>query len=177
MGSWFHLIGRKKNKSFCDLDPCNFFVFYSTLHCPTRKGKEVCYSKYGCFSDDAPSDNPSVPLPQSPSVIGLTYKHFTRVQSATPQIIEDNDITKLKASGYDDAKTTAILVHGYKGKYLISRSLFFIKNERAKSRDQLLFNFVIMYTPFTTSAPSQNNYAQSDNKNLHWNTSALWILG
>lgn len=78
--------------------------------------KEVCYTKYGCFSDDAPFDNPSVPLPQAPSVIGSTYKHFTRVHSSTPQIIDDSDVTKLKASGYDDAKSTAILVHGFKGK-------------------------------------------------------------
>lgn len=86
--------------------------------------KEVCFTKYGCFSDDAPFDNPSVPLPQAPSVIGTTYKHFTRVQSAAPLVIDDTDVTKLKASGYDDTKTTAVLVHGFKGKYFKSQSLF-----------------------------------------------------
>ena len=91
-----------------------FMVHFNVL------AKKVCFTKYGCFSDDAPFDNPSVSLPQAPSVIGTTYKHFTRVQSAAPLVIDDTDITKLKASGYDDTKTTAVLVHGFKGKYLKS---------------------------------------------------------
>ena len=78
--------------------------------------KEVCYGKYGCFSNAPPFDNPSVPLPQSPPVTGVTYKLFTRDHPAAPQILDDSNATKLKASSYDGAKTTAIIIHGFNGK-------------------------------------------------------------
>ncbi|KAJ7383381.1 hypothetical protein OS493_028463 [Desmophyllum pertusum] len=77
--------------------------------------KEVCFNAYGCFSDAAPFDNPSVPLPQAPWVIWTAYKVFTRVHYETPQIIDDCDVAKLQASGYDGDKSTAILVHGFNG--------------------------------------------------------------
>ena len=80
----------------------------------------MCYSKYGCFSDAPPFDNPLVPLPQSPLVIGLTYRLFTRAHHAVPQIIDDSDVTKLQASDYDGGRNTFILIHGFKGKQSFS---------------------------------------------------------
>ena len=92
------------------LKPSGFFFHFIIL------AKEVCYGKYGCFSNAPPFDNPSVPLPQSPSVTGVTYKLFTRDHPAAPQILDDSNATKLKASSYDGAKTTAIIIHGFNGK-------------------------------------------------------------
>ena len=81
---------------------------------------QVCYSKYGCFSDAPPFDNPTVPLPQAPSVIGVTYRVFSRAHPTVPRIIDDSDVTKLQSSDYDGAKNTVILIHGFKGKQSLS---------------------------------------------------------
>ncbi|XP_078354749.1 inactive pancreatic lipase-related protein 1-like isoform X2 [Oculina patagonica] len=111
--------------------------------------KEVCYTKYGCFNDNPPFDDPSVPLPQPPSAIGITYKHFTRAHSATPRIIDDSDVTKLKVSGYDDAKTTIIIVHGF-NEHSRAPWLDMMKDKLLKRDD---FNIIIVDWSIGAKAP------------------------
>lgn len=82
-------------------------------------GKEVCYIKYGCFSDEVLFNNFLVFLFQFLLVFGIMYKFFIRVQFVMLQIIDDNDIIKLKVFGYDDVKVIVIFVYGFKGKYIL----------------------------------------------------------
>ncbi|EDO48486.1 predicted protein, partial [Nematostella vectensis] len=73
---------------------------------------QVCYGKYGCFSDASPFSRPFVPLPAPPSKVGTSFQLFTR---SHPHLvsIDDSDVKKLKASTYDGKKRTFVIAHGY----------------------------------------------------------------
>ncbi|XP_031553932.1 inactive pancreatic lipase-related protein 1-like [Actinia tenebrosa] len=72
-----------------------------------------CYVKYGCFSKDPPFHNPLVALPQSPSQVGTSFQLFSANDPTNMKIIDDSDVTKLQASGYDGSKDTIMVIHGW----------------------------------------------------------------
>lgn len=73
----------------------------------------MCYGKYGCFNGSAPFNRVGIPLPQPPAEVQTTYHVVTNSGSVE---IDDSDVAKLQASGYDSLKKTVILIHGWTGK-------------------------------------------------------------
>lgn len=76
---------------------------------------EVCYGKYGCFSNREPFKRiASLPFP--PAMIAPKFRLYTRFNPDKPQFIDDFDLSKLQNSSYSGSKRTVIVVHGYIGK-------------------------------------------------------------
>ena len=86
-----------------------------------------------------------MPLPQSPSVVGIAYKVFTRAQSTVWQIIDDSDVAKLQASGYNRTKTTAILVHGFNGKQSLPADVFTVFSFLQQAKRMLTLYYETVY--------------------------------
>lgn len=76
---------------------------------------QVCYEKYGCFSNKEPFKK-FVLLPFPPALIAPNFRLYTRLNQDKPQFIDDYDLAKLQNSSYNGSKRTVIVVHGYIGK-------------------------------------------------------------
>lgn len=76
---------------------------------------EVCYGKYGCFSNAEPFNHRIVLLPLPPLVVSPKFHLYTRSNMKEPQTINDHELTKLQQSHYNGAKRTVLVVHGYIG--------------------------------------------------------------
>jgi len=76
---------------------------------------QVCYGKYGCFSNREPFKG-IVLLPFPPALIAPKFRLYTRLNPDKPQFIDDSDLTKLQNSSYSGSKRTVFVVHGYIGK-------------------------------------------------------------
>ena len=74
---------------------------------------QVCYDKYGCFEYFPPETRK---FPQEPSKVGTKFHLFTRLDRETPQIIDDEDASKLRASNFTISRRTIFVVHGYLGR-------------------------------------------------------------
>ena len=75
--------------------------------------KTLCYDKYGCYENFPPQ---SRELPQEPSKVGTKFHLFTRRNRETPQIIDDEDESKLRASNFNISRRAIFVVHGYFGR-------------------------------------------------------------
>jgi len=73
---------------------------------------QVCYEKYGCFSNKEPFKK-FVLLPFPPALIAPNFRLYTRLNQDKPQFIDDYDLAKLQNSSYNGSKRTVIVVHGY----------------------------------------------------------------
>ena len=89
----------------------------------TFAAQKVCYGKYGCFSNDPPFDRGYWLdyLPESPETIGTTFYLHTRKDRIGFKLLDDSDVSKLKASDYDGNKKTMFIIHGWKGTYILER--------------------------------------------------------
>ncbi|CAH3130567.1 unnamed protein product, partial [Porites lobata] len=74
---------------------------------------EVCYDKYGCFSNAAPFDHRFAFLPLPPSVISPTFDLYTRSNLEQQETINDYDLNMLQQSHYNKTRKTVIVVHGF----------------------------------------------------------------
>jgi len=90
------------------------FVFMLATLTTLTNAKRVCYEKYGCFSHLSPSTRRFfVKLPQSPSNIGTKFHLFTRSNTKSSQIIDDDDRNKLTASNFRISRRTIFVIHGF----------------------------------------------------------------
>lgn len=89
-----------------------FICFVST--CALAQ-MEVCYGKYGCFSNREPFNRIAL-LPAPPTLVAPKFRIYTRSNPDKPQFINDYDLTKLQTSNFNGSKKTVFIVHGYIGK-------------------------------------------------------------
>ncbi|EDO39069.1 predicted protein, partial [Nematostella vectensis] len=79
------------------------------------KAGKVCYSSYGCFTDDPPFDRTLVPLPQSPRDIGTRLLLYTQASPDKYEVLSDADTATIEKSSFLPHRTTRFIVHGYAG--------------------------------------------------------------
>jgi len=79
--------------------------------------KEVCYGKYGCFSNRPPFDRSLLfdQLPKPPAEVQTTYYLYTREDRIGLKTLDDSDANKLQESSYDGNKKTILIAHGWTG--------------------------------------------------------------
>ncbi|KXJ12822.1 Inactive pancreatic lipase-related protein 1 [Exaiptasia diaphana] len=67
-------------------------------------GMKVCYTKYGCFSDDPPFDNVMMSLPNNPQNIATEFLFYAPNTTNLPQKIR---------GGLDSSLKIIIIIHGF----------------------------------------------------------------
>lgn len=96
---------------------------YFEIENPITKfiNKKKCYQDLGCF---APYDSfhilhqPLTFTPFSPEELDVTFNLFTQRNLYRPTELKYNtDVDQILAAGYDGAKKTKILIHGYRDSY------------------------------------------------------------
>lgn len=79
-------------------------------------GKEVCFDKLGCFSDDAPwsgtLDRPLKALPWSPAQINTRFLLYTNENQDNYQKIT-SDASSIRNSNFKTNRKTRIIIHGF----------------------------------------------------------------
>ncbi|KAM4851629.1 pancreatic triacylglycerol lipase-like [Thomomys bottae] len=82
-------------------------------------GKEVCYDRLGCFSDDAPwagiLERPLKVLPWSPEDINTRFLLYTNENQDNYQIVTA-DPSKIRSSKFNTNRKTRFIVHGFTDK-------------------------------------------------------------
>nr|XP_034372384.1 pancreatic triacylglycerol lipase isoform X2 [Arvicanthis niloticus] len=83
-------------------------------------GREVCYDKVGCFSDDAPwsgtIDRPLKALPWSPSQINTRFLLYTNENQNNYQVgiaQITSDASSIRNSNFKTNRKTRIIIHGF----------------------------------------------------------------
>uniref|UniRef100_A0A663MV68 Triacylglycerol lipase n=1 Tax=Athene cunicularia TaxID=194338 RepID=A0A663MV68_ATHCN len=92
--------------------------------CPTYKqvvsstlGKEVCYPRLGCFTDDPPWSG--VPgrlltgLPESPEHMNITFSLYTRETGNNSQVISAINSSTIQKSHFSSRRNTSFIIHGF----------------------------------------------------------------
>uniref|UniRef100_A0A8C6ZVV5 Triacylglycerol lipase n=1 Tax=Nothoprocta perdicaria TaxID=30464 RepID=A0A8C6ZVV5_NOTPE len=83
----------------------------------TATGKEVCYDRVGCFTDDVPwsgtLERPIHKLPWSPETISTRFLLYTKQNSDNYQDISATNPTTIRQSNFDVNKKTRFIVHGF----------------------------------------------------------------
>ncbi|KAM8806085.1 inactive pancreatic lipase-related protein 1-like [Eudromia elegans] len=86
----------------------------------TATGKEVCYDRLGCFTDDVPwagtQQRPIAKLPWSPETIDVRFLLYTKKNTNNYQDISATNPTTIKQSNFDASKITRFIVHGFNDK-------------------------------------------------------------
>uniref|UniRef100_A0A8C9N4P1 Triacylglycerol lipase n=1 Tax=Serinus canaria TaxID=9135 RepID=A0A8C9N4P1_SERCA len=83
------------------------------------EGKEVCYDRLGCFSDDAPwsgtVERPIYKLPWKPESIGTQFLLYTRQNENYAQVrtVSAVDKSTITASNFNTNRKTRFIVHGF----------------------------------------------------------------
>uniref|UniRef100_A0A7N5P802 Triacylglycerol lipase n=1 Tax=Ailuropoda melanoleuca TaxID=9646 RepID=A0A7N5P802_AILME len=79
-------------------------------------GREVCFDKLGCFSDDAPwsgtLDRPLKALPWSPAQINTRFLLYTNENPDNYQLIT-SDASNIRNSNFRTNRKTRIIIHGF----------------------------------------------------------------
>ncbi|XP_055447697.1 pancreatic triacylglycerol lipase [Psammomys obesus] len=79
-------------------------------------GKEVCYDRLGCFSDDAPwsgtTNRPLKGLPWSPKQINTRFLLYTNENPKNYQQITA-DASSIRRSNFNTNRKTRIIIHGF----------------------------------------------------------------
>ncbi|XP_067393346.1 pancreatic lipase-related protein 2-like, partial [Emydura macquarii macquarii] len=83
----------------------------------TARGKEVCYKRLGCFTDNPPwggtLQRPLKGLPNSPESINTTFLLYTRDNLKRFQEISAINPSTIKASNFRTHRKTRFIIHGY----------------------------------------------------------------
>ncbi|XP_059708009.1 inactive pancreatic lipase-related protein 1-like [Haemorhous mexicanus] len=81
------------------------------------EGKEVCYDRLGCFTDDAPwsgtVERPIYKLPWKPESIGTQFLLYTRENQNYYQEVSAVDKSTIEASNFNADRKTRFIVHGF----------------------------------------------------------------
>ncbi|XP_020008791.2 pancreatic triacylglycerol lipase [Castor canadensis] len=79
-------------------------------------GKEVCYERLGCFSDDAPwagiIERPLKILPWSPSDVNTRFLLYTNENQDNYQTITA-DASNIRSSNFQTNRMTRFIIHGF----------------------------------------------------------------
>ncbi|XP_055976734.1 pancreatic lipase-related protein 2-like [Sorex fumeus] len=83
----------------------------------TVTGKEICYSPFGCFSNEKPwtgiLQRPLNLLPWSPEVINTHFLLYTNENPNNFQLISSTDLDTVEASNFNLNRKTRFIVHGF----------------------------------------------------------------
>ncbi|XP_010176924.1 PREDICTED: pancreatic triacylglycerol lipase-like [Mesitornis unicolor] len=83
----------------------------------TAEGKEVCYERLGCFSDDIPwsgtVERPIHKLPWNPEKIDIHFILYTRENPTVFQEVSAVDVSTIKNSNFNASRITRFIVHGF----------------------------------------------------------------
>ena len=77
-------------------------------------GRQVCYTPYGCFTDNPPFNEPLVQLPEDPAKLNTVFSLYTK-QSQGAEIVDPLDVATVKKSHFNGTKRTVVALHGYLG--------------------------------------------------------------
>uniref|UniRef100_A0A8C3SLM6 Triacylglycerol lipase n=1 Tax=Chelydra serpentina TaxID=8475 RepID=A0A8C3SLM6_CHESE len=84
----------------------------------TTRGKEVCFERLGCFTDDTPwagtIERPVAKLPWSPEKINTRFLLYTKKNPNNFQITAITPST-IRSSNFDSSKITRFITHGFLG--------------------------------------------------------------
>lgn len=86
-----------------------FICFFFCLFTAT----EVCYGKYGCFSDDPPFDNSLIALPSDPETIGTKFVLHTSVNALQKEILDTDNNASIINSRFDPLLKVKFIIHGF----------------------------------------------------------------
>ncbi|XP_013804134.1 inactive pancreatic lipase-related protein 1-like [Apteryx mantelli] len=83
----------------------------------TARGKEVCYERLGCFSDDIPwsgtVERPVYKLPWNPEKIDTRFLLYTRENPDNFQEISAIDASTIEQSNFNASRITRFITHGF----------------------------------------------------------------
>ncbi|XP_040419847.1 inactive pancreatic lipase-related protein 1-like [Cygnus olor] len=90
---------------------------FALLLLSTAKGKEVCYERLGCFTDDRPwsgtVERPIYKLPWDPKKIDVQFLLYTRGNPNNFQAISAVEATTIGHSNFSTSRMTRFIVHGF----------------------------------------------------------------
>ena len=106
---------------------------------------EVCYGKYGCFSDSGEFQGIFTQLPASPASVAPIFSLFTRRSPPSMshgELLNDSNMTKLQTSTFNKKSLTKLIVHGYiEPKFGIRDWMLRMKNELLTRND---YNVILL---------------------------------
>ncbi|XP_030909766.2 pancreatic lipase-related protein 2-like [Melopsittacus undulatus] len=83
----------------------------------TVAGKEVCYPRLGCFTDDPPwSGIPGrllTGLPDNPEDMNITFSLYTRETGNNSQLISAINCSTIQNSHFSSRRNTTFIIHGF----------------------------------------------------------------
>nr|XP_021392939.1 inactive pancreatic lipase-related protein 1-like [Lonchura striata domestica] len=83
----------------------------------TAEGREVCFERLGCFTDDVPwsgtVERPIYKLPWKPERVGTQFLLYTRENTDVYQEVSAVDNSTIKASNFNESRKTRFIVHGF----------------------------------------------------------------
>ncbi|KAM9380068.1 inactive pancreatic lipase-related protein 1-like [Phaethornis superciliosus] len=81
------------------------------------EGKEVCFERLGCFSDDLPwsgtTERPVYKLPWDPKKIDIHFHLYTRENLDDPQEVFPANVSTIESSNFNASRITRFIVHGF----------------------------------------------------------------
>uniref|UniRef100_A0A8B9BCF8 Triacylglycerol lipase n=1 Tax=Anser brachyrhynchus TaxID=132585 RepID=A0A8B9BCF8_9AVES len=97
-----------------------FAVWITTLFLlDAATGREVCYERLGCFTDDPPwSGIPGrelAGLPSPPAAVNTNFLLYTRDNTMKYQKISPSNPSTIKASNFRAHRKTRFIIHGHLG--------------------------------------------------------------
>ncbi|OWK53454.1 Pancreatic triacylglycerol lipase [Lonchura striata] len=82
-----------------------------------QEGREVCFERLGCFTDDVPwsgtVERPIYKLPWKPERVGTQFLLYTRENTDVYQEVSAVDNSTIKASNFNESRKTRFIVHGF----------------------------------------------------------------
>uniref|UniRef100_A0A8C4JSI3 Triacylglycerol lipase n=1 Tax=Dromaius novaehollandiae TaxID=8790 RepID=A0A8C4JSI3_DRONO len=80
-------------------------------------GKEICYDRLGCFSDDPPwagiPGRPLKGLPDSPEHMNTSFSLYTRETGNNSQVISAINSSTIQNSYFSSRRKTSFIIHGF----------------------------------------------------------------
>ncbi|XP_008164538.2 inactive pancreatic lipase-related protein 1 [Chrysemys picta bellii] len=83
----------------------------------TARGKEVCFERLGCFTDNIPwagtIERPVAKLPWTPEKINTRFLLYTKKNPNNFQEITATNPSTIRSSNFDPSKITRFITHGF----------------------------------------------------------------
>ncbi|KAL1789013.1 pancreatic triacylglycerol lipase isoform X1 [Sigmodon hispidus] len=83
-------------------------------------GREVCYDRLGCFTDDSPYggtlERPLKVLPWSPKVVNTRFLLYTNENPNSYQVVITADASSIRNSNFKTNRKTHFIIHGFTDK-------------------------------------------------------------
>ncbi|XP_043836108.1 pancreatic triacylglycerol lipase-like [Dromiciops gliroides] len=92
-------------------------IWTSLLLLGTVAGKEICFPRLGCFTDDKPwtgiIQRPIKLLPWSPEDVGTRFLLYTNENPNNYQVISTEDLETIESSNFNKNRKTRFIIHGF----------------------------------------------------------------